>query len=298
MRQQVNQLEVSPTHCPPRCCTGRRTGSTSAVTGRRAPLRLASSRQMAEVLAHPVDRRSRTRTCPGTMVWARSSICQDRAAPLEMVYHQPSRIEPAFMAKFMPSARALHQAGDADLVLHLGELAAATRPSRDAGAGVGSITGSGLVEVVLSPPHMTVACRSLRPLARRRPARPGSRSLLALRYLASSRAPLRGGGGVVDEMAPLAMPAKAPRSQHHAAQVVVIADAGEDDLRRLGRPRPGCRRLPPWVSAPFLRLGLGAVIRPSPRGRSFQMAGHRKAHHTQAEKRRLHRSLPLVYRCV
>ena len=71
---------------------------------------------------------------PSTMVFQRFSICQDCAAPLEMVSITFSMSRPAFWAKCERLGQALHEAGDADLVDHLGELAGAGGP--DQGAGV------------------------------------------------------------------------------------------------------------------------------------------------------------------
>ena len=71
------------------------------------------------------------------MVGPRFSICQEPAAPLQMTSSTAWPSRPAFRAKASAFGEALDQAGDADLVDHLGELAGAGRAHQPAGAGIG-----------------------------------------------------------------------------------------------------------------------------------------------------------------
>jgi hypothetical protein len=75
------------------------------------------------------------------MVWPRLSICQDCAAPLPMTSITLSMSRPARPAEVHALGEPLHQAGDADLVDHLGELAGAGGPIRVTARAKASITG-------------------------------------------------------------------------------------------------------------------------------------------------------------
>ena len=61
---------------------------------------------------------------------------------------------------------------------------------------------------------------------------------------------------MIDEEAPFPIPAKAPSGPGRCPQIVIVADAGEDDLLALGR----CR----GVVAPIAAMGLDP-FRPWPR---------------------------------
>ena len=74
---------------------------------------------------------------PSAMVCQRLSICQDCAAPLEIVASTWSVSSPARCAKLTPSASACSSPRDADLVDHLGELAGAGRAQQRDRAAVG-----------------------------------------------------------------------------------------------------------------------------------------------------------------
>ena len=77
---------------------------------------------------------------------------------------------------------------------------------------------------------------------------------------------------------------RAVRAQHHAAQVVVVADAGEHDLGACdGFTRRGGMAAAKF-RCPGLRLGGRAVIDGDVVAGARQMAGHGQAHDAQAEE--------------
>src|SRR6185503_10463117 len=90
---------------------------------------------------------------------------------------------------------------------------------------------------------------------------------------------------VVDEHRALAHAGKgAVGPERHLPEVVVIADAGKDDVlagRRLARRRRGFAAS---VGDPFLRLGRGAIIYRHLVTFGLEVTGHRKAHDAQTEK--------------
>src|ERR1051326_933746 len=77
-------------------------------------------------------------------------------------------------------------------------------------------------------------------------------------------------------------------AEHHLAQVVVVADAGHDEvLARCGfLRRPGAPAA--MLRDPFLGLGGGTVVDGDiVAALGLEMAGHRITHHAETEKRDL-----------
>src|SRR5262245_38637716 len=72
------------------------------------------------------------------------------------------------------------------------------------------------------------------------------------------------------------------------AQVVVVADAGHDEVLALCG-RPGCRRgTTADLRHPLLCLGCGPVVDGDVVAAfDFEVTGHRVAHHAESEKRNL-----------
>ena len=72
------------------------------------------------------------------------------------------------------------------------------------------------------------------------------------------------------------------------AHVGVVADAGEDDVLSAGGFRRSCRRTPAVAGDPALGLGRAAIVNGDLVAGPREMACHRKSHHAQSEKCRLH----------
>ena len=202
------------------------------------------------------------------MVLARFSICQDWAAPLEIISTSLAGSSPAFLAKFMPSARPWTRPAMQIWLTILVSWPAPTGAHQDAGPGVGIDHRLGAVEVGrLAADHdrelavlgagLAAGDRRVEEVAAPCPSPPRaiSRATSAEAVVWSTK------------MAPLPCRRRRRRRPDDAAHVVVVADAGEDDLGalgRLGRRRGGLaamRRDP--VLAPWPRCG----CRPSPRAR-------------------------------
>ena len=73
-------------------------------------------------------------------------------------------------------------------------------------------------------------------------------------------------------------------AERHFAQVVVVADAGKDDVLALGGFARGGGRAPAILCDPFVRLGSGAVVDRHVVALGLEVAGHRIAHDAEAEK--------------
>ena len=189
--------------------------------------------------------------------------------------------------------KTLDHARDGDLVDHLGELAGACRAHQTAGAGKAQ---DGRLDTGVDLGVAAAHHGQCRVLGAGLPA--GDRGVDegeagGLGRFVKFTGDLGRGGGVVDEdRAFLHSREGAVRSKGDAAQVVVVADAGEDDLLSPGGLARG--------------RGMGAAMRRDPglrlRGRSIvdgdlvalagEVAGHRPTHHAEAQERDLrHRHL-------
>ena len=73
--------------------------------------------------------------------------------------------------------------------------------------------------------------------------------------------------------------------ERHRAEIVVIADAGEDEIGAVAPPRPGWPPiLPPNLRDPGFGLGAGAVEdRDVVAATRLEMAGHGKAHDAEPD---------------
>ena len=76
----------------------------------------------------------------------------------------------------------------------------------------------------------------------------------------------------------------AVRPDRDLAQVVVVADAGEDDLLALGGLARASAPTAAVLGHPFLGLGRGAVVDRHLVALGFEVPRHRIAHDPQAEK--------------
>ena len=103
---------------------------------------------------------------------------------------------------------------------------------------------------------------------------------------------LRRGGGVVDEDGAFAHALEgAVRAQGDLAQVVVVADAGEDDLLALGGLARSRGSASAVLGHPFLGLGRGAVVDRHLVALRREMPRHGIAHHAKSEKCNLRHNL-------
>ena len=185
--------------------------------------------------------------------------------------------------------QALHQPGDADLVDHLRKLAASCRPHQPDHARIGVDPRPRFLE-------------DLRLAA----AHDGQHAVFGAGLAAGDRridetaATGAGGGvefagnfgagrGVVDQDGAWLHSGKdAVGAGGDLAQVVVVADAGEDEIgvaRRLRRRRRRCAAID---LGPAFRFGGGAVIdRHGMAALVPQVSRHRKTHHAEADERHI-----------
>ncbi len=109
---------------------------------------------------------------------------------------------------------------------------------------------------------------------------------------------LGGCGGVVDEHRALFHAGEgAVGTERHLAQIVVIADAGHDEILSFGCGFRRRRALAAILGDPFLGLGGGAIVDGDlVSALVLEMPGHRITHDTETEERHLrHHSLLLPY---
>ena len=181
----------------------------------------------------------------------------------------------------------LDQPADADLIDHLGELAGARRPDQIDGAGIGLDHRLGFAEIrlIAADHHRERAVLGAGLAARdRRVERAGA-------ALCGGRMQLAGdagrGRGVVDEHG--AGPKRLKRAvwpERHRAEIVVIADAGEDEIGAVrGRGRGG-RRCSAKLGDPGIGLGARAIEhRHRVAATRLEMTGHGKAHGAEPDPR-------------
>ena len=94
------------------------------------------------------------------------------------------------------------------------------------------------------------------------------------------------GRGVVDHDRALARAGEdAVLAEHHFAQIVVVADAGHDEILALGRLFRGRRAFAAVLRDPFFGLGGGAVVdRDLVAAFGLEMPRHRVAHHAEPDE--------------
>ena len=151
--------------------------------------------------------------------------------------------------------------------------------------GIGAITGSALSKIACSPPHMIVSLPFSAPAWP--PETGASRKPTPLPRLAASSSRATSAEAVVWSTrigALLHAGKRAVGAEGDRAQVVVIADAGEDEigiLRGLGGRRARlCRRM---RADPLLRLGRGAVVDGDLVPALAEVARHRIAHDAETD---------------
>ena len=191
----------------------------------------------------------------------------------------------------------LHQAGDADLVDHLGQLSGTHVAHAGDGLRVGHRDGAHPFDIGLGAAAHDgeAAFLGARLSARDRgidevqAMRTGRRIQLTTDFGRSC-------GVVHVERAGLHADKGAVFAHHHAAQVVVVAHAREHDvgvLRRLawgeGQAVSTGGGLAFDLGQPAFRLGRGAVVHADCMSGLRQMACHRIAHHAQAQEGDLER---------
>ena len=259
---------------------------------RAVPSRLIKAN--AQILAHPVD--------------GKAEIEFSRRHGLVAVLHLPGLrralgngrdqlldVEAGLLREMQSFGETLHDAGDADLVDHLGELAGARAAEEIAGARVGRdhLFGLGERRLVAAAHHGEHAILGAGLAARHRRVDEIEAAFFGFGVqLARDRG--RGGGVIDDDRALAGAGVDAVLAEHDFAQVIVVADAGHDEVLA---GRGGLRRrraLAAILGDPFVGLGAGAVVdRDVVAALVFQMSGHRVAHHAQADKRHLrHGFLP------
>ena len=209
---------------------------------------------------------------------------------------------PAFWRSAAPR-RALHDAGDANLVRHLGELPRAGGAHQIAGARVGGDHFFGRRERrrLAAAHHREHAVLGAGLAAGDRRVDEFKAAFLCL-GMKFARDLGRGGGVIDHDGARPHAGEYALLAQHHLAQIVVVADAGHDEVL-------ACRRLPRRRGAfaavlgnPLFGLGRGAVEnRHLVAALGLEMPRHRVAHHAKSDKRHLrHRVLQrseCLYQC-
>ena len=195
---------------------------------------------------------------------------------------------PARWPKAIASRQALHQAGDRDLVDHLGELARRrSAPSSVTALAIGHRHRLGASNAAASPPHITVSAPLIAPGCRPRPARRRSRGRARPRRRPARARPSAEAVVWSTKIAPALHAGEgAVVAERDRAQVVVVADAGEDDIGASAAASPAwrratCRRTP---ATQLPRLGGGAVVDGDRVAGARQVAGHRIAHDAEAEE--------------
>ena len=189
----------------------------------------------------------------------------------------------------------LHQAGDANLVHHLGELARPGRAEELAHARIGldHLLGTGIGLSVASAHDGEHAV--LRPGLSARDGGVDEAEAALFRLAIKFAGDLGRGGGVVDEHGALLHAVKgAVRPECHLAQIVVVAHAAHDEVLALGSGLGRCCAAPAVLSNPLLRLSRGAVIHGDVMAAFIlEMPGHGIAHDAETEKSHLRHSVLL-----
>ncbi len=230
------------------------------MTGRRAPLLPRLVEAHAEVLAHPVDGEAVLVVVGQHGLVAVDHLPRAGGAARDGV-DDLLAVEPRLDGEVQRLGQALDEAGDADLVDHLGQLAGADRPEPADRLAIGLHDRLGAGEILLVAAAHDGEHAVLGAGLAARDGRVDEADALFPADAMQLARNLGGGGGVVDEDGALPHAGEgAGVAQHDRAQIVVIADAGHDELGALGRLGRGRGvgaavllgpRLRPW---PSLRL--------------------------------------------
>ncbi len=199
-------------------------------------------------------------------------------------------VEAGLHGEVQPFGKPLNRPGDANLVHHLGELPAAGRAHQIAGARIGGdhLLGLGERGLVAAAHHREHAVLGAGLAARNR--RIDEIEAALFRFGVKLARDLGRSGGVVDHDGALGDPGEhAVVAEHDLAQIVVVADAGHDEILALGgllRRRRGFAAA--ILRDPFFGLGGGAVVdRDLVAALVLEMPCHRVAHHAEPDKRHL-----------
>ncbi len=191
----------------------------------------------------------------------------------------------------------LQHPDDADLVDHLRELAGAGRTHVRYRAGIGGDDRLRRREGGL------VAADHHGELARLRPGLPARdrrieemRAAFERRRVKLPRDGGRGRGVVDEDRARLQGMERAAQPGRDRAQIIIVADAGEDEVRAVRRGRRRFRSTPSVALGPGLRLGGRAVVDGNLVSAPLaQMACHRETHDAQTDEGDLaHRFSPVI----
>ena len=196
----------------------------------------------------------------------------------------PSR--PAFCGEGETLGDRLHEAGDADLIHHLRELAGARRAKVDHGLRVAPQHGLGLGEVlgVAADHERELAVLGAGLAAGHRRVEEADAALLGGRVeLARDRG--RGGGVIHKHRAGLHAGERAVRSERHGFHVLVVPHAHHHEARALGGFARRGRGLATVLFSPLLGLGGGAVEHGDDVALGREVPGHGEAHHAKAKER-------------
>ena len=199
-------------------------------------------------------------------------------------------VEPGLLAEMDALGESLDEPGDADLVDHLGELAR-RRPVPAAGRRGHKlmITGSALAKTSASPPHMTVSTPFSAPAWPPETGASMKPAPCSFAAACSSRATSAEAVVWSTKIAPWPSPANAPSGPMvTCAQVVVVADAGEDESPALRRPPAGvAARVRRCCGDPCLGLGRGAVVDCDVMALGLEVPRHGAAHDPEPDETRL-----------
>ena len=242
----------------------------------------------AQVFAHPVHGKAKLKLVGHHGLAAVVELPALRRALADHVQRQV-HVQAGFLAEGNRLAQALHQPGDADLVDHLGQLAGATVAHECEGLGKRHTDALHRIKsggVTTAHDGERAVLRAALATRHRRINEMQTQRLGCGVQLARHRG--RGRGVVHQHRARLHAGQRAVSAQHHAAQVVVIANAAKHNVG-IGCSQPRRGRLArrcggSELSAPGRCLGRAAVVNGDLMPGQRQMAGHGVAHHTQAQK--------------
>ncbi|MCY1532168.1 hypothetical protein D9M68_674220 [compost metagenome] len=195
------------------------------------------------------------------------------------------RIEARALSEMQRFGQSLDEAGDADLVDHLGQLTATGRPHQAHHAGVSLDHRFGTrIHIRLAAHHhrQRTILRAGLTAGYRRIEKTQLQLVGPGRQLAGD---IGRGRGVIDQYGSRRHAGKgAVIAQHHAAQVMVIAHANHHQLGTLGRLARGGRTAAGKFGQPLRRLGRRAVIDTHLMPAARQMPRHRITHYAQPDK--------------
>ena len=238
----------------------------------------------AEVLAHPVDGEAEVELALDHGRAAVVHLPALRRALADDLEHR-LHVEAGALAEGDRLRQALHQAGDGDLVDHLGELTRAARPEQSHRLGEGHRHRAGGVERcrVAAAHHGERAVDRAQVAARDR--RVDEADAAPAAASASSRATAAEAVVWSTKIAPRFMPAKAP-----SAPMVIERRSSSlpTQAKTISAPSAAAAGVARALAAVFLDplpgLGGGAVVDGHGVAGARQVAGHRIAHHAQAEE--------------